>query len=40
MINTLKNKKYKKNVILDDIIISNKKNLNEIQQTELYLHKM
>jgi len=33
-------KGYKKNVILDDIIISNKKNLSEIQQTELYLHKI
>ena len=33
-------KGYKKNVILDDIIISNRKNLNQIQQTELYLHKI
>lgn len=33
-------KGYKKNVILDDIIIKNHKNENEIQQTELYLHKI
>ena len=33
-------KGYKKNVILDDIIINNEKKGDEIQQTEIYLHKI